>query len=205
MTQNHRLHLFRLELEYLIEPGHTYFHLKRVLLNLSQRWMVSEAMRVCAFPVRRITVNMSKHAATLGWTKTLYATLSQSWWTTQITTMSFIWNCLVSYLRLVTRIATSLRLTPCITRPQITEDNDCKERTLLLNASTKKWKISRFHSNTYRSHMISRQAFCNSLIHTGSRWSNDSNTLTLVRKRDWTNSCRLEPLWSLTIQYSNRM
>ena len=31
--------------------------------------MVSEAMRVSSFSVRKITVNMSKRAANLGWTK----------------------------------------------------------------------------------------------------------------------------------------
>ena len=83
--------------------------------------------------------------------------------------MSFLWNCLVSYLRSITGIATSLRLTPCITRQQIAEDKNCKERNLILSVVQKREQFSRFHSITYRSHMISKQAFHNSLVHAGSQ------------------------------------
>ena len=66
------------------------------------------------------------------------------------------------------------------------------------------------HSNTYRSHMISKQAFSNSLVHTGLRSSTHSNTRTLIRKRGRMNSFDLETLMfpliaNETIQYLQRL
>ena len=159
---------------------------------------------LCIFCLKKYSKYV-KTCCNLGLDNKLYITLSQSWWTTEITIMSFLRNCLVSYLRSITGIATSLRLTTCITRQQIIGDKNCKERNLILCEVQKREQFSRFHSNTYRSHMISKHAFCNSLVHAGSRRSTYSNTLTLVCERDWTNSCRIEPLWSLTTLYTQRM
>ncbi len=64
---------------------------------------------LCIFCLKKYSKYV-KTRCNFGLDKKMYTTLSQSWWMTKITTKSLLWKFVVSYLRSVTRIATSLRL-----------------------------------------------------------------------------------------------